>query len=64
MPTKYPHRDLVESINVRLPTADMENLKAISAKLDLQTSEIARRAIREGLKTFDAAKLPGSTATA
>jgi len=64
MPRKYSHRDLRGSINVRLAAQDMENLRAISTRLDLQTSEIARRAIREGLKTFAAAKLPGSIATA
>lgn len=47
------------SLNVRLPAADLENLKAISTRLDLETSEIARRALREGLKSFSDARLPG-----
>jgi hypothetical protein len=56
---KRHSRDLGESINVRLPTADMNNLKTICAKLDLERSEICRRAIREGLKLFSNVQLPG-----
>jgi len=56
--SKY-RRDLGQSINVRLPTADMNNLKAICVRLDLEQSEIARRCIKEGLKKFLGVKLPG-----
>jgi len=59
--TKHPNRDLAASINVRLPATDLETLKAISTKLDLETSEIARRALKEGLKLFRDARLPGVT---
>ena len=45
-------RSLDETINVRLQHADMSNLKAVCARLDLEQSEVARRCIKEGLKTF------------
>lgn len=61
MPKKNPHRDFAASINVRLPAVDLQNLKSISERLDLETSEVARRALREGLKAFEDARLPGGT---
>jgi hypothetical protein len=54
------HRELDASFNVRLPTADLQRLKSISEKLDLEASEIARRALKEGLRLFRDARLPGS----
>jgi hypothetical protein len=62
MQKKNSHRDLAATINVRLPASDLENIKTISTKLDLEASEIARRALKEGLKLFRDARLPGSEA--
>jgi hypothetical protein len=60
MPKKYTSRVLNESINVRLPAEDMKTLRAICVRLDLERSEVARRCVKEGLKTFRGVKLPGA----
>lgn len=47
------------ALNTRLYRADVEQILQISQRLRLEKSEIVRRAIREGLKTFDGVNLPG-----
>lgn len=51
---------MTKSVNVRLKDSQIEAIKAQADRLGLGESEIARRAIAEGLKTFSTAKLPGS----
>jgi metal-responsive CopG/Arc/MetJ family transcriptional regulator len=51
--------NLSDSLNVRLPRNVIETLDGVCQRLDLERSEVARRALREGLKTFRDAKLPG-----
>jgi hypothetical protein len=43
----------------RVTPDDLTDLDRVCAKLDLQRSEIARRALREGLKLFRDVSLPG-----
>jgi hypothetical protein len=45
--------------NVKLDGAIDDKVTVISKRLGLHKSEILRRAIAEGLKTFSDAKLPG-----
>ena len=52
---KKPNREL----HVRLKAADLQQLEAVCRKLDLDKSQIARRALRLGLASFQDAKLPG-----
>jgi hypothetical protein len=61
MPKKYTSRVLNESINVRLPSPVLERLRTVAVNLNLEQSEIARRCVVEGLKTFNrSVRLPGS----
>jgi hypothetical protein len=46
--------------NTRLYRTDVEKVAEISVRLRLERSEIIRRAIREGLRFFDEARLPGT----
>ena len=63
MHKKNAGRNLAASINVRLQPPDMLNLRSICARLDLEQSEVARRAIKEGLKSFRNVRLPGASST-
>lgn len=56
---KTKTENLSRSVNVRLPLADIENLDHVCQRLELERSEVARRALREGLKTFRDVKLSG-----
>ena len=49
------------SFNLRLPVADAEKLEAVARRLYLERTEVARRALKEGLKLFADARLPGAT---
>jgi metal-responsive CopG/Arc/MetJ family transcriptional regulator len=55
-------KELCRQVNIRLPVVDLRALDDISERLDLQRSEIMRRAVREGIKAFRRAMLPGSPA--
>lgn len=46
-------------LNTRLYRSDLEKVLQISRRLRLEKSEVVRRAVREGLKSFDSATLPG-----
>ena len=61
MPKKYASRDLAESINVRLPTPVLDRLRTVAVNLNLEQSEIARRCVVEGLKSFRNIRLPGTS---
>jgi len=60
MNKKYERRDLSGSVTVKLQRPLLDDLEAVCDRLNLEKSEVARRAIREGLKTFVDARLPGS----
>lgn len=49
------------SFNLRLRVADAEKLEAAARRLDLERAEVTRRALKEGLKLFADARLPGAT---
>jgi hypothetical protein len=55
-------RDREEKIpcNTRLYRSDFERAAQISTRLRLERAEVIRRAVREGLKYFDRAILPGT----
>jgi hypothetical protein len=46
--------------NTRLYPCCTEQLALISRKLRLEKAEVVRRAVHEGLKTFQGAALPGT----
>lgn len=46
-------------LNTRLYRSDLEKVLQISRRLRLEKAEVVRRAVREGLKSFDNANLPG-----
>jgi hypothetical protein len=46
--------------NTRLYRSDVEKVAEISVRLRLERSEVVRRAVREGLRFFDGAQLPGT----
>jgi hypothetical protein len=47
-------------MTLRLQGPLMHDLEAVCSRLNLERSEVARRCIFEGLKTFADVKLPGS----
>ena len=47
-------------LNVKIDQATLNDLESISRRLGLDKSEIARRALRVGLREFHGAELPGS----
>jgi hypothetical protein len=47
-------------VNVRFDLDLVEKVEAVSERLDLRMSDVVRRAVAEGLKAFDRARLPGS----
>ena len=49
-------------MTLRLQGPLMRDLEAVCSRLNLERSEIARRCIAEGLKTFADVQLPGSVA--
>lgn len=52
-------KNLSNSVNCRLNDEDTRQLDELCRRLDLERSEIIRRAVREGLRSFSDAKLPG-----
>jgi len=46
-------------LGFRVPEKDLTRLDRAVKRLDLSTSEVARRALRLGLETLEKAKLPG-----
>jgi hypothetical protein len=53
-------KELERQINVKFPPKVYVKAEEISERLDLTVSEIIRRSVIEGLKTFDGVQLPGS----
>ena len=49
-------------LNTRLYRSDLEKVQRISLRLRLEKSEVIRRAVTEGLKSFDHVVLPGGKA--
>ncbi len=52
-------RDLWGSVTVRLKRPVLEDLEAVCERLNLEKSEVARRAIAVGLRSFENIELPG-----
>lgn len=50
-------------LNIRLHRADRDELERVSERLGLEESEVARRALRLGLRTLNDITLPGSRET-
>ena len=46
-------------LNTRLYVSDLQKVLQISQRLRLEKSEVVRRAVREGLKSFENVVLPG-----
>ena len=53
-------KELERQINVKFRPKVYVKAEEISERLDLTVSEIIRRSVIEGLKTFDGVQLPGS----
>jgi hypothetical protein len=53
-------RQLTVAVNVRLAAGDMEALDGLCHRLDLERSEVMRRALRVGLKSFETVELPSA----
>ena len=47
-------------LNLRLKKADRDELEKVAGRLKLDESEIARRALRLGLRLFRDVNIPGS----
>jgi metal-responsive CopG/Arc/MetJ family transcriptional regulator len=47
-------------VNVRLPANTLEAVDSICNRLDMGRGDVMRRALKEGLKLFVDARLPGS----
>jgi len=51
-------------LNLRLKKADRDELEKVAGRLKLDESEIARRALRLGLRLFRDVNIPGSESEA
>lgn len=56
-------KELERQVNVKFDQRTYLKVEEISERLDLRVSEIIRRAVVEGLKTFRNVQLPGSPTT-
>jgi hypothetical protein len=55
-------RELERQVNVKFDHRTYTRIEEVSERLDLRISDVVRRAVTEGLKAFDRARLPGSPA--
>jgi hypothetical protein len=62
MSAKTKPAELCAGLYLRIPPRDLEQLDETALRLGMKRSELARRAVREGLKTFRDVQLPGSEA--
>ena len=53
-------KDLDRRVNFKIDKEGLERLDQVAARLGLDRSEVARRAIYEGLKEFDRVRLSGT----
>lgn len=53
-------RPTYEMIIFRAPREDREAIKQVARRLNLNSSEVSRRAIRVGLRILDDTNVPGS----
>ena len=58
---KKPFRSFDELIAFRVLKSDRAALRRVAEKLELDQSEIVRRAFRTGLQILDKAQIPGSS---
>jgi hypothetical protein len=53
-------RELERQVNVKFDNRPYAKVEEVSERFDLKVSDVVRRCVVEGLKTFDTARLPGS----
>jgi hypothetical protein len=53
-------QELDRQVNVKFSQAAYEKLEDVSERFRLRLSDVVRRAVAEGLKAFETARLPGS----
>ena len=56
-------RELERQVNVKFSQRTYQKVEEISERLNLRVSDVVRRAVTEGLRAFDHAKLPGSSSS-
>jgi predicted DNA-binding protein len=53
-------RNLDRQFNIKIPPSYEERIRVISEKFALPKSEVVRRSLFEGIRSFEDARIPGS----